>query len=163
MLSRRSFALSGVAAVAAACKKKKSPGFDGYVYVANEAGNAIAVVDLTAFAVARHIRLDDSPTAVLADPEEPRVYAFAPASGTIYEVDTERFTVARRVKLGSSISIRLSDRSLWVLGRRTLTEVPLESFRASTPLQLAADAHDVDLSNFTGLAAISYGTSGPSR
>ena len=160
MLSRRSFALSGVAALAAACKKKRSPGFDGYVYVANEAGNAIAVVDLTAFAVARHIRIDDSPTAVIADPDEPRVYAFAPASGTIYEVDTETFAVARRVKVGQSISMRLSDRSLWVLGRRTLTEVPLESFRASATLQLAADAHDFDLSNYTRLAAVSYGGNG---
>lgn len=152
MLSRRSFALSGVAALAA-CTAKKRTAYD--VFVANESGNAIAVVDLSAFAFTRHIRLDDAPTAVIADPERPRVYALAPKSGTVYEVDTEKLEVVRRVKVGPSISIRMSGRSLWILGRRTLTQVD-----TGATIALPADAHDFDLSNYTELAAVSYGPAG---
>ena len=53
VVSRRSFTFAALGAATTACRRKKSPGFDGYAYVANEAGNAIAVVDLTAFAVAQ--------------------------------------------------------------------------------------------------------------
>ena len=163
MLSRRSFALSGLAAFTAACKKKRSPGFDGYVYVANEAGNAIAVVDLTAFAVARHIALDDSPSAVIAHPSKPRVYSLAPKSGTIYEIDTEKFAVARQVKLGPSLGMRWLNGSLWVLARRTLTRVPVDTMRPAEPLSLPHDAIDFDVSdntNNTSLACVSYGPAG---
>jgi DNA-binding beta-propeller fold protein YncE len=160
VLSRRSFTFGGLAAVTAGCRKKKSPGFDGYAYVANEAGNAIAVVDLTAFVVARHIPLDDSPTAVIADPARPRVYALAQRSGTIYEIDTEKFVVLRHVKLGPSLSMRMSGDSLWVLGKRSLTRIPIESFRRGTTVSVPVDAHDFDVSTETRLASVSYGPAG---
>lgn len=158
MLSRRSFTLAGLAAAAPGCHKKKSPGFDGYAYVANEAGNAIAVVDLTAFAVARHIALDDSPTAVIAHPEQSRVYALAPKSGAIYEIDTEKFAVVRHSKVGPALSMRMAGESLWVLGRRSLTQVPVQSFQPSSVLSLPADAYDFDL--VKNHATVSYGPAG---
>ena len=158
MISRRSFGFSALAALTAACRRKTIPGYD--VYVANEAGKTIAVVDLTSFAVTRHVVLDDSPTAVVAVAERSRVYALAPNSGTVYEIDTGKAALARHLKLGPSISMRLSGSSLWVLGPRSLTEIDLDSFRSRAAIKLPLDAHDFDLSNDTGLAAAGFAPSG---
>ena len=158
MISRRSFSISGLAALAASCSRKSTPGYD--VYVANETGKTIAVVDLTAFAVRSQIALDDSPTAVIADPDRSRVYALAPKSGAVYEIDSGNATISRRVKLGASLSMRMSGDSLWVLGKRSLTEIQLDSFSRGATIPLPAEASDFDLSNNTGLAAAGYGPSG---
>jgi len=158
VISRRSFGFSALAALTASCRQKTIPGYD--VYIANEAGKTIAVVDLTSFSVTRHVALDDSPTAVIAVPERSRVYALAPKSGTVYEIDTGRAALARSLKLGASISMRLSGNSLWVLGARSLTEIDLESFRSRVSIKLPLDAHDFDLSNNTGLAAAGFASSG---
>jgi DNA-binding beta-propeller fold protein YncE len=158
VISRRTFGFSALASFAASCRHKATPGYD--VYIANEAGSTIAVVDLTSFAVTRHVALDDSPTAVIAAPERSRVYALAPKSGTVYEIDTGRPAVTRHIKLGPSISMRMSGNSLWVLGSRSLTHIQLDSFRRTSTIGLKLDAHDFDLSNGTDLAAAGYGSSG---
>jgi DNA-binding beta-propeller fold protein YncE len=158
VLSRRSFGISGLAALASACRKKTSAGYD--VFVANEAGNAIAVVDLTAFALTKHIRLGESPSAVIADSAKPRVYALAPHSGTVYEIDTGSLSVARKVTLGPSIAMRRREGSIWVLGKQTLTEVPLDTFRRGATLHLPAEAHGFDLSENTHRAVVNYGPAG---
>jgi len=158
VLSRRSFTFLGAAVVTAGCRRKKSPGFDGYAYVANEAGNAIAVVDLTAFAVARHIALDDSPTAILAHPDQPRVYALAPKSGAVYEIDTEKFAISRRVRVGSALAMRMVDGSLWILEHRRLIRIPLDSFRPQPALTLPVEAYDFDVAK--NHATVSYGPAG---
>jgi hypothetical protein len=51
VIDRRTF-LAGGLGLAAACRPRRGAGFPGYAFVANEEGQAIAVVDLTAFAVA---------------------------------------------------------------------------------------------------------------
>ena len=56
MITRRTFLLTP--AVLAACGRRRGSGFDGYAFVAAQEGRAVAAVDLIAFAVARHIRLD---------------------------------------------------------------------------------------------------------
>jgi DNA-binding beta-propeller fold protein YncE len=158
VLSRRSFAFISLAAAAAGCRRKKSPGFNGYAYVANEAGNAITAVDLAAFAVARHIPVDGSPNAVIAHPDQSRVYALAPQPGTVYEIDTDKFSIARRVKVGPALSMRMTGGSLWVLGHRSLTQIALDSFRPTATLPLPVDAYDFDLAK--NYATVSYGPAG---
>jgi DNA-binding beta-propeller fold protein YncE len=158
VLSRRSFGISGLAAIASACRKKASAGYD--VFVANEAGNAIAVIDLTAFALTKHIRLGESPNAVIADSAQPRVHALAPHSGTLYEIDTRSLSVARKITLGPSIAMRRRKDSIWVLGRQTLTEVPLETFRRGVTIHLPIEAHGFDLSEENSRAVIHYGPAG---
>ncbi len=158
MVSRRRFSVVAFGAAVAACRIKKSPGFDGYAYVANEAGNAIAVVDLSAFAVARHIGLDDSPSAVIAHPNQSRVYALAPKSGTVYEIDTEKLAVVQHIKVGPAVSMRMADDDLWVLTHRGLAQIPLESFRQAAAISLAFDAYDFDVANHH--AIVSYGPAG---
>ena len=133
-------------------------GYD--VFVANEAGDAIAVIDLTAFALTKHIRLGESPNGVIADGAQPRVYALAPQSGTIFEIDTAKLSIARKVTLGPSVAMTRRGQSLWVLGRQSLTEVPIETFRRGKSVHLPAEAHSLDMSDRTHQALVSYGPSG---
>lgn len=74
-------------------------GFRGYAFVANSAGGAVAVVDLTALAVIRHIALDSNPAQVVAHPARAGVLALTPASATIYEIDADKLTVVRKLVL----------------------------------------------------------------
>lgn len=167
MVGRRQFISAGIAPLAAACRRKRGSGFNGYAFVANEDGKAIAVVDLVAFALVRHVRLDDAPTAVIGHDgvkPEPSVYVLTPRSGHILQIHSERLEVVRRVGLGTpAISMRLSPdhRFLWVLcADRRLMSVDLPSFRISSRIKLPADPVDFDLSRQTGLAAVSYGSAG---
>lgn len=160
MLSRRSFALAGAASLATACHKKRLPGFDGYAFVANEAGNAVAAVDLTTFTVARHIHLGESPTAIVADPQNPRILVLTPRNGKIFEIDTTKLAVSRTLTVGPSLQMRLMGRSLWILRDRELTEVQVDPLKPRTRIGLPVSATDFDLSNYTNLAAIGHGSAG---
>jgi DNA-binding beta-propeller fold protein YncE len=164
LISRRIF-LALPAAALIGCGRKKGSGFDGYAFVANAEGNAIAVVDLMAFAVARHIRLGASPTAVIASPVVPVVYALTPDTGTVHEIATETLSVRRKVQVAmTAASMRLSPdhQSLWVACRepRKLVRVGLEQLHAHEVIPLPYDIVDWDLSPAGDLAAASFGPAG---
>lgn len=155
--------LTPLAAVAAACHRKASR-FPGYAFVANRGGQSIGVVDLREFVLAREIRLDAGPTAILGHPKRQLIYALTPESGTIHEIDTESFRVTRKAHAAhEAVSMRLAPGgdALWVLCRqpRQLVRVPLDSLRPDTRVPLAADPVDFDLSG-DGKAAVSYGENG---
>lgn len=108
--------LAGGVAFALGCRPKRGAGFPGYAFVANQDGQAIAVVDLTAFAVARHIPLGASPTEVLAHPTRAAIFALTPRTGAVHEIDAGALTRRRgRVCCGSAVSMRLAPdgESLW--------------------------------------------------
>src|SRR5580693_9675420 len=94
MLTRRTFALAGLGAgitgglgsLISCGGHNRATGFSGYAFIANQEGGAIAAVDLEVFAVARHIRVDGSPTAVAAPPGGRQVYALTPANGSVHEI-----------------------------------------------------------------------------
>jgi YVTN family beta-propeller protein len=163
VISRRSLLLSALPA--AACRRKRGSGFAGYAFVANEGGQAVAAVDLTAFAVIRHIPVDGSPTAVATDPVRPAVYALTPANGTIHEISTQtRLEVRRKLRVASNaVSMRMSDdgSSLYVLSRapRQLVHVSLDAFRIARRVPLPADPFDFDLAPNGTTAAVSFGAS----
>src|SRR6202050_3207128 len=102
MWTRRTCAFGGLAggsgALSACGRHAKVRGFPGYAFVANQEGGAIAAVDLQVFAVARHIRIDGSPTAVLAHPKLDRVYALTPDPGLVHEILTGNLRFARRLR-----------------------------------------------------------------
>jgi YVTN family beta-propeller protein len=170
MLTRRTFALGGLAGglgALAACARPKARGFSGYAFVANQNGGAIAAVDLEVFAVARHIRIDGSPTAVLAHPKLGRVYALTPANGSVHEILTGNLTFSRKLQVASlALEMRLSPLgdALYVLCQRPrqLVRVALgplsrDPLRIDWTLPLSDDPADFDISPDGATVAISSG------
>lgn len=160
MISRRAL-LAGGAAALAACGRRKSTGFGGYAFVANEEGQAIAAVDLTAFAVVRHIRLDGSPTEVLTHPSLPSVYTLTPDREALHEIEIDRLAVRRKAAFGAeAISARMSEgeQLLYVLCRqpRALLAFAPETLTPKWKVDLPEEPLDFDLDP-AGNAAISFG------
>jgi YVTN family beta-propeller protein len=169
MVTRRTFALAGLGAGITgglgrltSCGPEKATGFPGYAFVANQDGNAIAVVDLEVFAVARHIRVDGSPTAVLASPRHPRVYALTPENGSVHEIRADQLTFSRRLQVAAeALEMRLAPEgdALYVLCRRPkqLVRLTLNPLLVTWTLQLSDDPADFDISPDGGTIAISSG------
>jgi YVTN family beta-propeller protein len=168
MVTRRTFALAGLAGglgTLAACVNK-ARGFSGYAFVANQDGGAIAAVDLQVFAVARHIRIDGSPTAVLAHPKLGRVYALTPDTGSVHEILTGNLTFSRKLQVASqALQMRLSPQlapqgdALYVLCQkpRQLARVALDPLRIDWTLPLPDAPSDFDISPDGTTVAVSSG------
>jgi len=171
VISRRSFIMPALAAGASSCRRKRGDGFNGYAFVANQEGRAIAAVDLTAFAVARHIALDGAPTEVVAHPSKPLVYALTPDTGTVYEIATGTLAVKRKAWLGGPATSMLPESggdALWILsapGKRLL-RLPFDSLRVSADIRLPAVPTSFDLGaahngkEWVGMAVAGFGKAG---
>jgi YVTN family beta-propeller protein len=163
-IGRRRF-LAALAAPVGACRRRKAEGFAGYAFVANREGGAVAVVDLGAFAVVRHIRLDSGPSAVVADRKRQAVYALAPESGAIYEIGADDLALRRRLRCSeSALTMKLApggDR-LWVLCGQPprLVGLSLGVGQFGAAIELPARPADFDLAPEAPLAAISLGEAG---
>ncbi len=155
---------SGLAGLAGCGGHKRATGFSGYAFIANQEGGAIAVVDLEVFAVARHIRLDGSPTAVIANPRNARIYALTPDNGSIHEIRAANFTFSRKLQVASSaVATRLAPAgdALYVLCRRPkqLVRLSLEPMQISWTLPLPEEPADFDISPDGNTIAVSSGCS----
>ncbi len=162
MLTRRSVVFGGLAALTA-CSRPKARGFSGYAFIANQEGGAIAVVDLEVFAVARHIRVDGAPNAVIATPLGHHVYALTPENGSVHEILTSNLTFSRKLKVAdAAVAMRLSPSgdTLYILCRepRRLIALALNPMRKDWELPLAADPVDLDVSPNGKTVAVSYGS-----
>ena len=137
---RRAFLAA--AATGFACRRR-AEGFPGYAFVANSAGRAVAVVDLGAFAVARHILLDADPVQVVSIPGRPAVVALTPESAALHEIDTTALAPARRLPCApgsDSLRFARTRRTLWVLSRagRRLWGVDADSLERTADHALPA-------------------------
>ena len=162
MISRRAIVTAGVV-LAAGCRSKRKTGFPGYAFVANEEGQAIAAVDLSAFAVIRHVRLDAKPSDVASSRSIPAVYALTPSTGTIHEIPTDRLEVRRKLARGSSaVSMRVRGRTLLALYRspRRLAAIALDEFAPAWDVAIPFEPYDFDVSADGGTAAVSHGREG---
>ncbi len=153
----------GLTALSGCRNRDRATGFSGYAFVANEEGGAIAVVDLGVFAVARHILVDGSPTAVLANPAKMRVYALTPDNGSVHEIRADNLTFSRKLRVAAkAIEMRLSPTgdALYVLCQKPkqLVRVALDSFQVSWALSLPDDPVDFDISPDGNTAAVSSGS-----
>ncbi len=147
------------------CGRRKGTGFRGFAFVANEEGKSIAAVDLTAFAVARHIRLAAAPAAVVAHPGRSLVYALTPASGELHEVDVATLKVARTSRIArETVSMRLdpAGEHIWVACShpRQLVRVRLDALHADATIPLPADPVDFDICREGNSAAATFGPAG---
>jgi DNA-binding beta-propeller fold protein YncE len=159
-LDRRAFLGAGLAA--AGCTRSRGPA-EGYALVANQEGHSLAVVDLRALAVVRHIRLGEAPTAVIAHPTRPVFYVLTPASGTVHEVTTEHLAITRSAATGGPADLMRpapTGDSVWVMSRsaRRLRQVSLAGMRAGQSVALPAAPVDFDLS--ADRAAVSFADPG---
>jgi YVTN family beta-propeller protein len=164
LLTRRLFLLAP-AAVLAGCGHRRSFGFDGYAFIANADGEAVAVVDLNTFTLARHVRLDAGPTAVLSPPGRPAVYALAASTGSLYEIGTVDLTARRRIQVSrAAVDMRLAPdaSAIWVLSRQPseLARVGLASLHTEARIPLPFEPVDFDLSPDGLSAVVSLGESG---
>jgi YVTN family beta-propeller protein len=163
-LDRRKFALLASGALAA-CRPRKAQRFPGYALVANSGGAAVAVVDLSAFAVVRHIRLDGGPAALEVDQRRAAVYALVPQPGSIHEIRLGELAAGRRLRIAEeAISMRLapSGDRLWLLARRPprLVGIDTESLQVIRRIDLAAPPLDFDLAPNSAQASVSLGGAG---
>lgn len=146
----------------AGCASKKAAGFPGYAFVANQEGQAVAAVDLTAFAVVRHIRIEGQPTEVIAHPLHPTVYVLTPENGALHEIDSSKLAFRRKLSVGATAhSMRLAPdgKSIWVLTRKPnhLLRVDLRNFKVEAVLVLPAEPVDMDVVWEGNRAAVSFG------
>ncbi len=143
-----------------ACRKEKANGFEGYAFVANQEGQAIAAVDLTAFVVAKHIRIDGQPKSVLAHPTREAIYALGLGNGSIYEVDPAKLAFRRKVTLaGDLVDLQLTDTGeLWALARspRQLMLLDPDTLRPTKQLTLPAEPVALALAQREPWAIILY-------
>lgn len=159
--NRRLFLTSGLAAISA-CASKKAAGFPGYAFVANQEGQAVAAVDLTAFAVVTHIRIDGHPSEVIAHPLHPSIYVLTPENGTLHEIDSGKLAFKRKLAVGAAAhSMRLApdSQSIWVLTRNPnqLMRISLQNFKVDAILMLPAEPVDMDVVREGNRAAVSFG------
>ena len=155
--------MAGAALAGAGCGSKRKAGFAGYAFVANEDGQAIAAVDLTAFAVIRHIRLEAKPTDVASGRSVPAVYALTPANGTVHEIATDHLEVRRKLARGSTaVSMRVRGPNLLVLYRnpRRLTAIDMDRFAPSYEIALPGEPLEFDVSGDGEIAAVTHGREG---
>src|SRR4029077_18611830 len=161
MIPRRTVLFGGLGALVS-CTRQKAKGFSGYAFIANQEGGAIAAVDLEVFAVARHIRIDGAPTAVVAQQQSSRVYALTPDNGSVHEIRTDSLTFSRKLRVANSaITMRLSPggETLYVLCRepKRLAALKLHPMRVDWTLSLPAEPLDFDVSPDGASLAISHG------
>jgi YVTN family beta-propeller protein len=161
MLSRRALL---AAPVLAACSRKKASGFPGFAFVANEEGRAIAAVDLTAFAVAKHIRLDARPTAVALAPGDPSVYALTPETGALHQISGQDLTLSGRLTVArTALAMNLAAASgrIYVLCRepRQLVCVARNPLRLEWKVSLPATPVDFRVSPDAAWAALTLAPS----
>src|SRR5687768_8002108 len=152
----------------AGCTEKER-GFSGLAFIANQDGQAVAVVNLAALALVRHVHLDAHPTQVLTRHQLPAVYAVTPGSASIHEIDAQSLAAGRKATLGAEPSlVRLDPRgeALWALcgGNRQLIRVPVNTMQREQRITLPSAATDFDFGPLetpaTGLCAVSFGDTG---
>lgn len=159
--TRRRFLGAALGGALVSCAKKKSTGIRAFAYVANSEGKAIAAVDLSAFTVARHIRLEEQPAAVIAPPAHPSVFTLTPASGTLHSISVEQLKYQSKLRLGQTALKMLSTQdgsAIWVLLRspRKLVRVALDRFAVDVEIALPGDPADFDLAAYREAAAVSF-------
>lgn len=165
MTTRRGFlyAAAGLPLPFAACRSRQA--FSGYAFIANQEGRAIAAVDLGVFAVAKHIPVDGSPTAVIANPASSRIYALTPDNGRVHEIAKEKLELVRSASAGRAArGMRLSPAgdALYVLctDPRRLVRLSAASFQPEWSVPLSGMPFDLDVSPDGASIAISYGPEG---
>jgi YVTN family beta-propeller protein len=161
VISRRAF-LTLPAIAATACSRSE-PAFNGYAFIANQAGGAIAAVDLGVMAVAKHISIEGSPSQVLSAATRPAVYALTPETGTVHEIRTDTLKFVRKITAAPKVDamhLAPDETALYLLTRdsRTLTAIKLDDLSIAWRMTLPEEPVDLALSSDGKTAAVTSAT-----
>ena len=161
MISRR--ALLALPAIAATACRRSEPPFNGYAFVANQDGGAIAAVDLGVMAVAKHIPIDGAPSQVLAPQSRPAVYVLTPATGTVHEIRTDTLKLLRKLAAAphaDSMHLAPDENTLYLITREshTLTAVKLDDWSIAWRMRLPEEPVALALSSDGKTAAVTSPT-----
>ena len=159
MIARRAFLLGPIAALS--CGRRRATAFPGYAFIAVQGENSIAVVDLTRFSVTRQIRLESTPSLVVADQGRGAIYVLAERPAAVYEIDPVALRVKRKIALpGTAISMQLLPTGgfLCVLSRSPnfLVQVQLDKFEIASRIKLPGAPDSFNLSRDGLLAAATF-------
>lgn len=139
------------------CRPERGNGYDGHAFVANEEGSAIAAVNLTAFAVTRHIRIDGKPTKVLPSPTRDAVWALA--GNAVHEIDPSQLAFRRKIALpGTASDLLLSEdgADLWALlpEQKRAVRLSAETLTVAGSIELPGEPLSMALSPRAPWAAV---------
>jgi DNA-binding beta-propeller fold protein YncE len=159
VISRR--AVLALPLFAACGRRRGGPGFRGYAFIANEEGQALAVIDMEALAVARHIPIAGSPTSVAAGTHRPFVYVLTAANGTVHEVAVDKLQFTRKLPVASSavgMQMAPDDSALYVLARepKALLRIALDTWKTEWRIPLPEEPVDFAFASDNMTAAITF-------
>lgn len=141
-MTRRDWIAASIAATGCS-RAKKTIGYRGFAFVANSDGQAVAVVDLTALALTRHVRLESNPSGVLTHSSYPGVFAVLPKQAVIQEIGMEKLVADRKIKLpGIPSIVQFSPKgdAIWALCplEKLLVRIPIAKMQVDTKIALSA-------------------------
>jgi hypothetical protein len=151
------------ATAAASCGRRKGPRFNGYAFIANEAGQSVAAIDLADFAVSKRIALPAAPAEITS--AGTRVFVLAPLAGSVVEFDALTGAIKKVLRIArTAFSMRLAPdgAGLWIAcaDPPSLVRASLDSMSVTSRLRLHAPPRAFDLArNGTHAAVIAAGIS----
>ena len=164
-MNRRDWLQAGMAAALTGCGRRETAPPAGMAFVANRAGKAIAVVDLGALAVVRHVALPGEPEALASHRAHSAVYVSIPGIASVAGLLTDKLTLGPRVKLPSPVSklrFTADGSALWALlpEAKQIVRLSSSALRVEARIHLPETPVDFDLSLEQEHAAVSLGASG---
>jgi hypothetical protein len=153
-MHRRAFVFSALGSVHA-CRRAPIADAGGLVLVANRDGEAVAVVDLAAFAAIRHIPVRGRPS-TLARLSEGQALVMTPESGTLHKVNLEGLAVesSRQVAGKTTTMARGRDGAIFVLADRWFIRLNGQTLATDWQLAMPEPGASFDLSRETPFALV---------
>lgn len=161
MTRREWLAITGLA-MAGGCGPKRGTGYPGFALISTAGDSSVSVVDLTAFSLAKTVRLNAPPAGIVSRiaPAPGLNYVLTPSNGSVHVLDGKLAVVASRRFADELSAIRLMPDGARLIAiskaNRQLLEIDAANLSVIHRYQLNADPAFVDVSE-TGHAAVSTG------
>ncbi len=139
-----------------ACRKPAPPGSSSLVLVANREGEAVAVVDLNAFAAIRHIPIRGNPSTIMSLSQS-EALVLTPETGTVHRVDLQSLSVQQTRQAAGRATTMAPGRGgeVYLLAERWFIRLNAKTLATEWQLGLPEPGASFDLSPTTPHALIS--------
>ena len=162
-MTRREYLALGGLALASACGRKVGAGYPGYALIATSGEPTVSVVDLSAFGVAKQIKVGGNPRAVLPGSRTNGSLVLTPETGSVHLLNGQLNRVTSR-KIADHLSgfqlVRGGKTLMAISGpAKTLFELDAANLRVVKQWKLSAEPVTLDVSS-EGDVGISTGEHG---